>query len=267
MRYTLAHLTLMRPPQDMIEAAAGAGFSSVGIRICPRRPGDSYFVDLMGDLREAKRLRDLAARLGVSISNVSAYQIYPDVTIDQMLPAVEATAALGCQCIVVNNFDPDLDRFKGILDAYARAAARHGIRLALEFMPYSAIPSIQSARDVIGAVGASNVAVLVDALHLARSDGTAEEVRQMAPGSIAFAQVCDAPARPPSTDREALMLEARNSRLPLGQGELNLAAFMAALPAGTEVEYEVAGLPGATPLDVARAAKRNLADFLQTLDS
>lgn len=265
MRYTLAHLTLMRPPQDMIEAAAGAGFESVGVRICPRRPGDSYFVDLLGDLREATRLRNLAAERGVSISNVSAYQIYPDVTIEQVLPAVEVTAALGCPCIVINNFDPDLERFKSLLAAYAKAASRHGIGLALEFMPYSAIPDVRTALSVIAQTGASNVGVLVDALHLARSGGSADDIGRMAPGTIAFAQICDAPAQPPSSEREALMLEARHARLPLGKGQLDLAALMAALPAGTEIEYEVAGLPGETPLHVASAAHRDLTAFLQSL--
>lgn len=265
MTYTLAHLTLMRPPQDMIEAAAGAGFQSVGVRICPRRPGDSYFVDLMGDTREATRLRNLAVTRGVTVSNVSAYQVYPDVTIDQMLPAVEVTAALGCRCIVVNNFDPDLARFGDLLGAYAQAAGRHGIGLALEFMPYSAVPTLKSALDVISAVGVDNVGVLVDALHLARSGGTIAEVNQLQAGAIAFAQICDAPASPPSTDREALMLEARNSRLPLGKGQLDLTGFMAGLPQGIEVEYEVAGLPGDTPLAVAQAARADLTSFLDTL--
>ncbi len=264
-KVTLAHLTLMQPPRVMIESAAGAGFDAAGVRICPRRPGDDYFVNLLGDRQEARNLRSLAADRGIGVSNVSAYQVYPDVTLDHLLPGVEITAELGCDCIVVNCFDGNQTRFDHLLAAYAEHAAQHGIRLALEFMPYSEIKSLNAALATISRVDARNVRLLLDALHLDRSGGTAENVSQLCEAHIAFAQVCDAQKLPADSSDKGLMWEARKARLPLGQGALNIKKFVSALPRDVEIEYEVAGLPGETPMDVAKLAKRNFEETVGLL--
>ena len=263
--FALAHLTLMRPPEEMIGIAAAAGFKSVGVRICPRRPGEDYFVNLIGDTREATRLRRLAEDLGVGLSSVSAYQICPEIEPDTVLAAVEITAALGCRCIVVNSFEPDIARFEELLSVYAAAASVHGIRLALEFTPYSTVPTLQSALESMARIGADNLGLLIDALHVQRSNGTVGQLALLDPDAVALAQICDAPLRSPSSAPDRLMWEARHARLPLGEGELDLLAFLAALPKGIEIEYEVAGLPGATPLDAAMSARRNLRAFGDTL--
>lgn len=260
-RLTLAHLTLMQPPLVMVEAAAAGGFESVGIRICPRRPGDSYFVNLLETPSDAEVVRQRAADLGISLSNVSAYQFYAEVEIEQLLPAVEVSAALGCRMIVANGFDTNLGRFQDRLGRYAEAAATHGITIALEPMPYSAVRNLAAGLDVIRKVGVPNLGLLLDILHLERSGGTSDDLLGLDPAHVAFAQLCDA-AKATGHSNAELMHEARTARLPLGQGQLDLDDFMAALPEGVELEYEVAGLPGATPAEVALAARADLNAFL-----
>ncbi len=98
----------------------------------------------------------------------------------------------------------------------------------------------------------------LDSLHLERSGSVPADIPSIPTETIAFAQVCDARARKGLMSDEALLEEARTARLPLGAGELPSREFLAALPAGCEVEYEVArsDLSAASPLE--RSASRTM---------
>jgi sugar phosphate isomerase/epimerase len=263
-RLTLAHLTASATPAETIEAAARAGFDAVGIRIGGRRPGDPYPGAAIGNPAEVRRLKALLAETGIPLSNVSAYQFYPDVTWEQLAPAVDITAELGGSIIVANAFDPDLGRFADLLARYAAAAAPLGIRIAVEFMSYSQVRTPAEARDMVRRIGAPNLGVLVDTLHLDRCGGVPADLSALDPAEMSFAQICDARRLSAPLSDEARMREARTARLPLGEGDLPLLDFMDALPPGIELEYEVAraDLADASPLDRALAAKRDADRFL-----
>jgi sugar phosphate isomerase/epimerase len=263
-RLTLAHLTASATPAETIQAGADAGFDAVGIRVCGRRPADAYVGNALGRPEEIRKLRRLLTDTGIPLSNVSAYQFYPEVTWDHLAPVVDLTAELGGKIIVANGFDPDLGRFEDLLSRYAAAAAPHGIRIALEFMPYSQVPTVAAARDMTQRCSAPNLGVVPDNLHLDRSGGVAADLALLDSGSVVFAQICDAKRLTAPLSADELMREARTSRLPLGQGELPLFDYMDALPPEVELEYEVArtDLANGTALDRARAGKQDLDRFL-----
>jgi len=262
---TLAHLVLGASPAENIAAAAAAGFGAVGLRVCARRPTEPFATPLLGDPAAARSLRQQARDAGIVLSNVSGYQFYPDVTWDHVAPVIETTDALGAATVVVNGFDPDASRFDTLFTRYCAAAADAGINVALEFLPYSAIRTLDAAVRVIERTGAPNAGILLDALHLERSGGSPADITRMAPGHIAFAQLCDANRLTgPRSDAE-LLIEARTARLPAGEGELPLFEFLDALPEGTEIEYEVAraDLQQGSALDKALAAHRDAARFME----
>lgn len=236
---TLAHLSIGATPNENIIAAAHAGFGAVGLRICGRRPGDPFATPILGDAAATRSLRSRAEDLGVRLSNVSGYQFYPDVTLDQVAPVVNATAELGVPVIVANGFDPDEARFTALFARYCELAARSGIRVALEFLPYSGVRDLATALRIVAASGADNAGVLPDALHLERSGGSPADLRAIPPGRVVFAQLCDAQAWQGTRTDDLLMREARGGRLPAGTGVLPLFDFLDALPAGCEIEYEV----------------------------
>jgi sugar phosphate isomerase/epimerase len=266
---TIAHLVLGGTPAENIDAAAAAGFGAVGLRICARRPGDAYVGDpVLGDVEAARALRERAAARGIRVSNVSAYQFDPDVGWDDVAPVIDATAALGAPIIVANGFDPELARFTPLFARYCAAADDAGIRVALEFLPYSGVRNVDEAMRVVTDCGAPNAGVLVDALHLDRSGGTVADVARIPRDRIAFAQLCDARHWVgPRTD-ERLLIEARTARLPAGTGELPLFDFLDALPAGTEIEYEVAraDLAHRSAFEKAQAAAADAARFMEAYE-
>lgn len=264
MPLTLAHLTLGTTPSQTIDAAAQAGFPAVGLRICGRKPGDAFADAIVGHPARANELKAQARSLGIRLSNVSAYQFYPDVTWEQVAPAIDATHALGVPIVVANCFDPDLARFTDLLARYCERAGQAGIRVALEFLPYSAVRSLEAAVRVVEASGAPNAGLLLDALHLDRSGAPVDAIASLDPARIVFAQLCDARRSTGKRSDDELLQEARTARLPAGTGELPLFDFLDALPQGLEVEYEVARLDMAdrSPLDKARVARQDADAFM-----
>jgi sugar phosphate isomerase/epimerase len=266
---TIAHLVLGATPAENIDAAGAAGFGAVGLRICARRPGEPYAGDpILGNLDAARALRDRAAGRGIRVSNVSAYQFYPDVGWDDVAPVIDAAAALGAPIIVANGFDPELARFTPLFARYCAAAKEAGISVALEFLPYSGVRTIDDAMRVITDSGAPNGGVLLDALHLDRSGAAVSDIARVPPERITFAQLCDARKwSGPRTD-EGLLTEARTARLPAGTGDLPLFDFLDALPPDTEIEYEVAraDLAQKSAFEKAQAAATDAARFMRAYE-
>ena len=264
-RLTLAHLTIGAPPSDVIDAAADAGFGAAGIRICARRPGEPFATPVLGTPGRAAALRRRAVERGVRLSNVSAYQFYPEVELEQMLPVIDALAELQVPVVVANGFDFDLARFADRFAGYCERAAAAGVRVALEFLPYSAVRTLDAALGIVERSGAPNAGLLLDALHLQRSGSRPAALRALPAERVVFAQLCDAPAVPAASDDASLLDEARNARLPAGTGELPLHEFLDALPQGCEIEYEVAraDLRDRSPRDKALAAAADALRFMR----
>lgn len=255
----MAHLTLGwlsligASPSEVIDAASTAGFRSVSIRITGRKAADA-FPEIVGN---PTAMRDLKRRLdgnGLRLSNTSTYHVSPDVTLDMLRPVIDATVELGSDLIVIACTDADHRRWLDFTSRYCELAAEAGVRLALEFVPFSEVKTIGRAAELIEASGAPNLGMLVDSLHLSRSGGAPADIARVDPARIFFAQICDALAERPSD--EQLAQEARTGRLLPGDGSLPLYDFLDALPPGIEIECE-------TP--VAAYADRSAAEQARTI--
>ena len=233
---TLGWLTLINArTADVIPAAAAAGFESVSVRITARKPADSYD-SIVANPAAIRNLKSSLAANGVRLSNTSIYHLYPDVTMDHVLPAIEASAELGAKIMVATCMDPEHDRWVAFMARYCEAAKQSGITVALEFVPYSEARTAAVGEDLVKRTGADNFGLLVDSLHLSRSGGVPADIAKLDPKHIVFAQICDATAmRPPF---EGLTNEARTGRLYPGDGALPLYDFLDALPDGLEIEVE-----------------------------
>lgn len=252
------------PPHDLVTLAAEAGFESVGIRITGRRVGDPY-TPVIGN---PAAIADIKARLrdsGVRLSNVSAYHLYPEVSLRELTPLVDTTRELGARAIVVSCYDPDHARFCDTVGAYADVAAQAGLRLAFELVPFSQAKTLGEVVHIVRTVARGNFGVLIDPLHLARSGGKPDDLRGLPRDGVVFAQLCDAPRdKPAGLD---LPGEARTGRLDPGAGELPLADILDALPRDLEIECEfptVANLklpPLARARQIREVAQRYLLQY------
>ncbi|MBN8997392.1 MAG: sugar phosphate isomerase/epimerase [Rhizobiales bacterium] len=241
------------PPWDIFDAAHAGGFAAASIRITPRRVGQRWF-PVLGNPEAEPAIRAAAARTGVRLSNVSGYYVAPETERAHLADVVAATRRLGCDLIVQGCFEEDEARLLALLRDYAAMAADAGIRLAIEFMPFSTIKTLPDLVAIIDRLGRDNVGMVVDALHLSRSGGSPGQVARAARSTPVFlAQICDAAAAPPAG--VDLFQEAITGRRLPGEGALPLREFLDALPKGVEIECEIP-LGDATGLTPAARSMR-----------
>lgn len=234
---SLAHLTLIdATPVELIDAAAAAGFTHVGLRVIAREPRPPW-MPVVGNAPAQREIKRRLAATGIQVLDLEVFWLAPDFQLADHAPALAFGGELGARYIVVICDDPDRHR---ALDNFARlceAARPCGLRPALEFIPYTEIKTLAHAAGMLQATNAANAGLLLDLLHLSRSGGSPQDLAHVAPELIALAHVCDAPAPIPQTVSE-LRREARENRMYPGEGALPVGAFLAALPAETPIALE-----------------------------
>jgi sugar phosphate isomerase/epimerase len=258
----VAHLTALElAPPDFVRLSAKAGFDSVGLRVVPVAPGAPAYPTRIGT-REHRELRDLLAGEGMRLNDIEFVQLVPDIDILALAPVLEAGADLGAGSVTVSGDDEDRQRLAGNLAAFCDLAAAFGLRVDVEFMRWRAVGRLDHAVELVRAADRSNAAVLVDALHLIRSGGSPDDLAGLPPALIRAAQLCDASAHEPATDQDTIA-EAREGRLPLGEGVLPLRGLLTVLPADValSVEMPMPQLPAAERLTLACRSTRRLLDL------
>lgn len=231
---SVAHLTAISlPPPDFIRAAARAGFDAVGLRlrqVTPETPG--YPLD---DPVQLSATLAALADTGLSVHDIEFVRITPDLDPATLAPLLETGAALGARHLICAPYDPDLPRLSARLARITDLARARGLGVVLEFFPWTPVPDLAAALRVTEGTGAG---VLVDALHFDRSGSSADLLRATDPSRLPFAHLCDAPVHPPYTT-EDLLHAARAERLPPGEGQIDLAGWLAALPGDCPLAVEV----------------------------
>lgn len=249
-----------RPADAIVRAGAAAGFDSVTLRMIEPKDGDHGHLAYSATAR--RELRVLMDDLGVRLLDVEVVRLRPNARVDLLLPALDAAAELGARHVLTVCEDPDEGRFIATFGEFARACSQRGMRAVLEFMRFSECTSFEQAMRLVTLTrvgGADDVGVLVDALHLTRSGGTPAQVAGYAadfPEMFPYVQICDAPLLPPQGGVAEVRDEAVYRRMLPGDGELPLAALLAALPAGIPVciETPVPALASLTDTERAVAA-------------
>lgn len=247
----IAHLSALDlPPVIFARQAARAGFSTVGLRLNPAMPGGVAY-RVLASSPELSELKRVLAGEAIGVADIEFVALLPDIHIDRLQWMLEVGAELGARSLTVSGDDPDRQRLTARFAQLCELAAPFGLRIDLEFMRWREVADLPSALAVVQGAEQRNGAILLDALHLYRSGGDAAAVAAVPRGLIAAVQLCDAPRLAPPP--ELIIHEAREGRLAPGQGELPLAALLAALPEGIDfsVEMPAPQLPVAERLALA----------------
>jgi sugar phosphate isomerase/epimerase len=236
-------------PFEMVRAAGGGGFRASGIRLTGHKPGDAWPFD-PADTAHVDRMRSVMAASDVRLVNACTYRVTADIDPADYAPVLSACRDLGIGTLICNSFDTEEARIVEQLAAIADRAAPFGIRLALEFIPVSAVKTVGQAARIAEATGRGNVGLVIDALHLWRSGGSPEDLKSVSAERLYAVQLCDGRLEAPHGD--ALYAEMRGGRLMPGKGAFDLAGLLRALPDDVEVEAEV---PNAADFDLPPAAR------------
>jgi sugar phosphate isomerase/epimerase len=244
----------LNPPQ-LIELAASSGFQSVGLRtVAAVQGGPEYPIEIGNPLFNA--IRESMQATGVNVDVVEVVVLSRNSQISDLLPMLEAAHALGAKRVLCNGDDTDKDAIAEKFAELCDLSHPLGMAVELEFMRFRrGIQTLGDASYVVQKANRLNGYVVMDALHFFRSGGSLDDLKVEGSLRLSSIQLCDAPKDPPSEDE--LAMEARNCRLPLGEGELPLKELMDAMPKGIDLAIEI---PMAAPR--AQLTYRDQADIL-----
>lgn len=264
---SLAFLTVQGcPPVEHVRAAAAAGYDAAGLRLIAPH-GLELAHAIVGDKTLIREIKGVAADLGVSFLDGEVFTLLPQTDVETWLPVIETAAEFGMPLMQIASEDHESSRAADNLGRIADVAARHGIKMAIEFMRWRCAATIEGAADLARASGRENVGILLDTLHLSRSGGSPASVAAQA-DLVLYLQLCDAPAAQPATDADCIA-EARGARLLPGEGDLWLQELMATLPDDIWISVEtphasVAGLSFTAKAQRGMDATRRFLDSLPT---
>ncbi len=186
-----------------------------------------------------RAIRQQARDAGVELLDCEVAWIMPGSPDPWLTELVDIAAELGARNLLCVSSDPDMAVTTAKFQTLVSAAAGTGVRVNLEFGIFTEVKTLAMARAILEQVEGDAKALLVDTLHWARSGGTAEDLAVIPRDWLSYCQPCDAPAQGPDvTDFDAIIDDAINGRMPLGQGGLPLAAMVNALPSDLPMAIE-----------------------------
>lgn len=224
---------------DRVEAAAAAGCTSIGLtanaftELLERRWTELQMGRLLEEfglaLGEAELIAGFWCPPGPAEIPERPGLIYADPRAELVL--FRMADSLGLRVMqVIGTFDSrELDeRVPEAFAALCDRADAHGLTVALEFVPYTSIPSLAMALDVVEEADRRNGGLCIDTWHLFRGGDSVADLAHVPTERIAMVQVNDGALAPspagPTVDAVTLR------RCP-GEGEFPLEAFLDALRA------------------------------------
>lgn len=236
---SLAHATLLDlPPYELVRVAAATGYRMVGLRLIPiDRPGEPRHTLPAGGqlMRDVKRLM---ADTGIDVLDIEVALIREGVDPRGYVPMFEAAAELGARHVLTNVYATDRAAAIEGLHLMCDLAAPFGLTPVVEFVSFSAVPTLGDAVDLVLAAARPEVGILFDVLHFHSTHGTPSELALVPPDRFAYVHMDDGPREVPATVDELRRI-AREARLFPGEGGADFAGILPRLPRGIPYAVEV----------------------------
>jgi len=245
--YTVPELS----PTQMVREAAAAGFDFVGARLLNGQPGRDP-APLMASSAMRRETIACLRDAGMGVLDASGARLRPETDMAAFAPFIDAAAELGARHILASGDDPDEPRLAARFAELCELAGRSGLTVDLEFVPWMSVADLTLAARMVRTVACANFGIAVDALHFDRSRSRLSDLAALPRTWFRYVQLCDAP-RAWASDRESLIHEAVSERLFPGEGAIDLAGLLRALPSGIPIALEV---PTATLARTTPAAER-----------
>jgi sugar phosphate isomerase/epimerase len=264
---------------DRLEAAAAGGFAAISLwgrdYAAARRAGHSD-----ADLRS-----QLADR-GLVVAEIDPVWDWTPTTVDpaalaavddmelfcfgagDLLAIADAVGARSVNAVDVLGGPWGVDDATEAFAALCDRAAEHGLLVQLELLPWSKIPDVGRAWEIVRGADRHNGGIAVDAWHWFRGNPDIAALRAVPGSKILGVQLADAPI---AAEPNAMHAALHDRRLP-GAGDLDLGALIAALrevgavaPLGVEVLSDA--LHGLGPIEAGRRAGTATRHLLAALDA
>ncbi len=230
---------------QLVEAAAVAGFNGITVNT-------AMYEDALKAGQTPADIRTLLTVHDLQVSNVDPlFNWLPSSTPlageDIIARCTRASAAevirvaqeLGTDLVNAPLGFAQPESEQQVIDCYGalcEQAAAQGLRVSLEFMPFTAVDSLATAARIVSAAECANGGIMFDCWHFHRSGGTPDDLLAVDGEKIIAVQLDDALPTPMSD----MIEETLNHRLSPGEGCIDLAAIFCNLQRiGVQAIYDV----------------------------
>jgi sugar phosphate isomerase/epimerase len=212
---------------ERVEAAAKAGYKGLGLI-----HADVQATCEKIGLKEMRRILDANDMPHVELEFVTHWfadgepRAASDRVRRELFEAAEALRARNVK--IAPEFDATTIDLPHVTDSFAeicRDAARYGTKIAMEVMPFSNVPTLETARAIVEGAAQPNGGLLLDIWHIARGGIPYEEVARVPRQYVVSVELDDADAEVVGTLWEDTIYERRLC----GEGVLDPPAFIDAI--------------------------------------
>lgn len=233
--YTLSGSPVFQPPRfsfaDRVAAAAKAGFAAIGIAV------EDYIACHERGVSDAEMRRILDDH-GIAAAEIEFLTGWweegergerPRAVEERIYQAADAFGSrhMNVGCAGERGSLPPPEKVAAKFGDLCDRAAKHGLLVALEFLPWSDIPDVAAAGAIVGEAGRANGGILIDTWHYFRGAADPAQVRAVPPEKFFLIQFDDADA-----ERMGSWMEDTTDRRRLpGEGAFDLAGFIRMLDA------------------------------------
>jgi sugar phosphate isomerase/epimerase len=224
---------------EQIRAAGAAGFPLFG-------PDVFSITAHLEQGGSVEQLADVLEESGVRCYEIAALMVGTDDADAQAEQIAAYATVLRPEWVLTNVMAPVDD---GVREQFARCAAviaDQGARLAVEYLPWTPVPSASTAYELVASVPETEARVLPDVWHHFRGPDTWAQLDALPLDAIAYVQFSD--ALPMTSDD--IVDETVSRRVFPGDGEFDLDTYCEHLRAK--------GFDGVVSIEVLSAAMRDM---------
>ena len=217
------------PPEDVVYAAAEAGFNAVGI-----------WCDLETWTNErTANVKSALTETGITALDLEVVWFKPGESTDTHNRFVDIAKTIGAKNILCVSSETDINRTKERFRHICQLTEGSDIRVVLEFLAITEIDTLEKALEVINDVNHPAGGVLIDALHLQRTGSCARDVADIDPNLLPYIQLCDASEALADESFDGVLEDAIFLRKLPGQGQLPLDDLLKVVEANTPLSLEI----------------------------
>lgn len=229
-QFSLAQLTVLKAsPPEISRIAAECGYDYVSMRqIYMGLPGEPDY-DLSKNKTMMKETKQVFRDTGIKLLDIELARVYDDMDVKKYVPAMETAAELGGKHILSSIWTSDKEYYIEKFGEVCDLAGQYNLTVDLEYVPVAGVKTLSEAKEVLEAVNRPNAGLMVDMHHFQRAGDSIGDLVQIPDKWFHFCHLCDVSKEIPA-NREEMTRIMREERLYVGEGGIDIAAILNAIP-------------------------------------
>ena len=225
-QFSLAHLSLLdKSVLEFIQIAERAGYDYVSPRLATQLPTEPLD-DVVGNRQKIKDIQNYLADSPIEIFDIEILKITSHTPIvDTFAPVFETAKAIGAKHAVAQiHMDDDTIPYDNV-HTFCDLAHACDITVSFEMLPWSTLSSVAKTVDFLNQLPHQNVAILLDLLHVYRTNTSLTCLQNIPDDYLHFVHLCDANGDWQMNFDDQKYI-ARENRYPAGMGQMPVMDYL-----------------------------------------